>query len=231
MIELLPSTILVFRYDKWAMAEPYRFKPVVSFQSIRDNCCSRFNIALHKGFNAIRIRRKGTPKPHTTQSGDISCGSNKHQGLSKRTPPSCPLFLPSYVSLVHLNSPCQPLTTTADHHASQFLQPPPCHLCHDQPHNMKPEMQRLSCIFRYRPSRGRRLALATSALPQTTTYTPCLFPVTAGASETIWPTYPFNILRTVFVGLKPVQEFFEILGIWGLARSFHGVNTLLVGVT
>jgi hypothetical protein len=113
---------------------------------------------------------------------------------------------------------------------AQILGTQPCFLSHHQPHNMKPQTQRLAAVFKNRPSRHRTLSPTSLAMPQPTVCAPRLRDATFWTDKTIWPPNPLHIRRAVFLYRKPGQKLLERLRI-GLVSVAFTNPTLPLGVT
>ena len=171
MIEFLSSNIASLRNDMGTMIKPRGTQAVVGGQAIGDNDCSRFDIFLHKGLNAVSVSRGHAPKSNPSEFGAISFDRHKNQRFPSSPSASYAFFLPSNVRFVHFHTSAKPLTSATDHDAPQLLQPCPCRLVtsetigvaqipraqagllrHHQPHDMKPQEQRFARILKDSPN-------------------------------------------------------------------------------
>lgn len=250
MIKFLSSRLTAGRDDVGVMIEAGGTQATVRRETVGNDECPRLNVIPHERLNVIGVSRRHAPEPNPSEFGRISFDRDKNQRFPRCTAPSLAFFVPSNVRFVHFHASTKTLTATPDHDTSQFLQPSPGRLVaakaigvtkipraqagflrHHQPHNMKPEKQRLACPFKDRPHSNRGLMLTRTALQQSSLRTPDLLAAAAGALKPVGPPDPLQVALAIRVARKPIQEFLEGLGIRIFGGCFHFTSTLHMGGT
>lgn len=250
MIKLLSSGLASSRDDMGMIIEPGGTKAAVRREAVGNDKRSRLDVITHKGLDIVGISRRHAPESNPSKFGGISFDSDKNQCFPLCTAPSCAFLLPSNVRLVHFHAPTKTFPATADHDAAQLLQPPPSRLvaakaigftkvpraqagllCHHQPHDMKPEKQRLARSFKYRAHSHRGLMLTCTALDQSAVRAPDLLAAAVRTRKPFWPPDPLQVVFAIRVALKPTQELLEGLRIGIFRRRFHFTGTLHMGGT
>ena len=244
MLELFLRLLPTSADNMWAMMKSGGTELVIDRQAVCDHCCSRFDIVLNKRLNGLPVNSRNTAKADSSESLlRITFYRNKNQRLAFCSPSPGSFFLSPYIGLIHFHPAHQAFPTHANHHATEFLQPAPsglvapelvavaqilgaqaCLLSHHQPHDVKPQTQRLAAILKHRAHCHRTLSPARSTVPQLTISAPHLRAATARTRETFGPSNPLQVRCTVLLGGKPVQELLEVPRIRVLDRRFHGTR-------
>src|SRR5579862_9587839 len=161
------------------------------------------------------------PDPRTV----LLCGNN-NQRLALRLASASTLFQATQISLIHLDPPCQPVASRADHRATQFVQPCPGSFvasqsqhslqsqcagagllsCHPI-HGAKPVCQWLACVLEDRSRSHRGLVAARTALHQHNPHWPVLSAPATRAPEALRPAQPEQIIPAGLLSRKFRSEF------------------------
>src|ERR1035438_2712200 len=212
--------------DVRTMVKTSRSQFVIDRQAVGDDGCTKCHVISNERFDRLSVYRCHTAEANPAKLLlRIPFNSNKNQclALCAASPLSCPLA--AHIGFIHLDAPDQRFPPSPNHYAAKLLQPPPgglvtpkpigvtqipgtqaCLLSHHQPHDVKPQTQRLAAVLKHGSGCYRHLSVTTLAMQQPPRRTPRLRATTDRTRKAIRPSHPLQVGRTIILRREPVQN-------------------------